>query len=68
MPTKGELMNLGEALAVTLGKLRKAGVRVKVWDSVPQFSNIQIHPLTHCPTCRRLSPAEECLWCEEETK
>ncbi len=69
MPTKSELMNDGECLGVTLGQMKKHGVQVDLYsyDNREEVFKIEIKPLMKCDTCRRLSPATECLWCEEVT-
>ena len=68
MPTKSELMNDGECLGVTLGQMRKHGVQVDMTQPIEgkPVLTIAIYPAMRCPTCRRLSPATECLWCDEE--
>jgi hypothetical protein len=60
-------MNLGEALTDTLARLREGGIEVGVYiDERDVVRRIEVLPLFECPTCRRLSPAEGCLWCDTE--
>ncbi len=71
MPPPADLRNLGECLAVTLGKLRQAGVKVDIWDHADTLPInmtsydmlLSIQPMTLCNDCVRLSPAAACLWC-----
>ncbi len=65
MKNSEELKDLGRVLALTSNRLEKAGCKIIIWPCEYGMS-FDIEPFTICDTCNRWSPADKCLWCDDE--